>query len=53
MIEYVGYDDLPYINQALNRGKDIRLQITPKGCRIIETSTRVLVKKEFDDNPIK
>lgn len=50
MIEYIRHEDLAIINRALNQGTDVRLQRTPKGCRIVEDNTRVLVRKDFITN---
>ena len=53
MIEYIRHEDLLIINKALNQGTDIRVQRTPKGCRIVEDNTRVLLRKDFTNNQNK
>lgn len=50
MIEYIRHEDLDVINKALNQGTDVRLQRTPKGCRIVEDNTKVLLRKDFTNN---
>ena len=61
LIEYVRYEDLRIINQALSQGEDVRIQATPgNGCRIISDRVRVLKrrlsvekeKKEKDDQTL-
>lgn len=43
--------ELPVINAALKRGKDIRIQRTRDGFRILEDTTRVLCRLGEDDKP--
>lgn len=58
LIEYVRYEDLRIINQALSQGEDVRIQATPgNGCRIISDRVQVLkrrlsVEKEKDDQTL-
>lgn len=45
MIQFVTTDDLKVINKALNEEKDVRIQRTREGYRIVEDTVRVLLKK--------
>ena len=44
MIQFVTADDLKIINKALNEEKDVRIQRTREGYRIVEDTVRVLKK---------
>lgn len=44
MTEFVKADDLRVINKALNEEKDVRIQRTRDGYRIVEDTIRVLKK---------
>ena len=44
MREFVTADDLKVINKALNEEKDVRIQRTRDGYRIVEDTVRVLLK---------
>lgn len=43
-IEYVRKEDLFLINRALNDDKDVRIQRTKDGYRIVEDSVKVILK---------
>ena len=43
MIQFVTADDLKVINKALNEEKDVRIQRTREGYRIVEDTVRVLL----------
>ena len=46
MEHYLTKEDLPCINEALNRGEDVRIQRTKNsGCRILSDKVSVLKKK--------
>nr|DAK83914.1 MAG TPA: hypothetical protein [Caudoviricetes sp.] len=45
MVQFVTADDLKVINKALNEEKDVRIQRTRDGYRIVEDTVRVLLKK--------
>lgn len=47
-IEYVRKEDLFLINRALNDDKDVRIQRTKDGYRIIEDTVKVLRKAEVE-----
>jgi hypothetical protein len=44
MTEYVKKEDLFLINRALNDDKDVRIQRTKDGYRIVEDSVKVILK---------
>ena len=47
-IEYVRKEDLFLINRALNDDKDVRIQRTKDGYRIIEDTVKVLHKAAIE-----
>lgn len=47
-IEYVRKEDLFLINRALNDDKDVRIQRTKDGYRIIEDTVKVLRKAAIE-----
>lgn len=54
MIEFVRKEDLHIINMALNNNKDIRIQRTKDGYRIVEDTVKVLAKRDLvKDSPIQ
>lgn len=54
MIEFVRKEDLHIINMALNNNRDIRIQRTKDGYRIVEDTVKVLAKRDIvKDSPIK
>lgn len=54
MIEFVRKEDLHIINMALNNNRDIRIQRTKDGYRIVEDTVKVLAKRELvKDSPIQ
>nr|DAF41844.1 MAG TPA: hypothetical protein [Caudoviricetes sp.] len=54
MIEFVRKEDLHIINMALNNNRDIRIQRTKDGYRIVEDTVKVLAKRDLvKDSPIQ
>lgn len=54
MIEFVRKEDLHIINMALNNNRDIRIQRTKDGYRIVEDTVKVLSKRDLvKDSPIQ
>lgn len=54
MIEFVRKEDLHIINMALNNNRDIRIQRTKDGYRIVEDTVKVLAKRDLEkDSPIQ
>ena len=54
MIEFVRKEDLRIINMALNNNRDIRIQRTKDGYRIVEDTVKVLSKRDLvKDSPIR
>lgn len=54
MIDFVKKEDLHIINMALNNNKDIRIQRTKDGYRIVEDTVKVLAKRDLvKDSPIQ
>lgn len=54
MIEFVRKEDLHIINMALNNNRDIRIQRTKDGYRIVEDTVKVLAKRDLvKDSPIR
>lgn len=54
MIKFVSEEDLHIINMALNNNRDIRIQRTKDGYRIIEDTVKVLAKRDLvKDSPIQ
>ena len=54
MIEFVRKEDLHIINMALNNNRDIRIQRTKDGYRIVEDTVKVLAKRDLvKDAPIQ
>ncbi len=54
MIEFVRKEDLHIINMALNNNRDIRIQRTKDGYRIVEDTVKVLAKRNLvKDSPIQ
>lgn len=54
MIEFVRKEDLHIINMALNNNRDIRIQRTKDGYRIVEDTVKVLSKRDLvKDSPIR
>lgn len=54
MIEFVRKEDLHIINMALNNNRDIRIQRTNDGYRIVEDTVKVLAKRDLvKDSPIQ
>lgn len=54
MIEFVRKEDLHIINMALNNNRDIRIQRTKDGYRIVEDTVKVLAKRDLvKDYPIQ
>lgn len=54
MIEFVRKEDLHIINMALNNNRDIRIQRTKDGYRIVEDTIKVLAKRDLvKDSPIQ
>lgn len=54
MIEFVRKEDLHIINMALNNNRDIRIQRTKDGYRIVEDTVNVLAKRDLvKDSPIQ
>ena len=47
MIEFVRKEDLHIINMALNINRDIRIQRTKDGYRIVEDTVKVLAKRDL------
>lgn len=47
MIEFVRKEDLHIINMALNNNRDIRIQRTKDGYRIVEDTVKVLAKRDL------
>ncbi len=50
MTEFVKQEDLHIINRALNNNRDIRIQRTKDGYRIVEDAVKVLVKRDIAKN---
>lgn len=54
MIDFVKKEDLHIINMALNNNRDIRIQRTKDGYRIVEDTVKVLAKRDLvKDSPIQ
>ena len=54
MIKFVSEEDLHIINMALNNNRDIRIQRTKDGYRIVEDTVKVLAKRNLvKDSPIQ
>ena len=54
MIDFVKKEDLHIINMALNNNRDIRIQRTKDGYRIVEDTVKVLSKRDLvKDSPIR
>lgn len=54
MIKFVREEDLHIINMALNNNRDIRIQRTKDGYRIVEDTVKVLAKRDLvKDAPIQ
>ena len=54
MIKFVSEEDLHIINMALNNNRDIRIQRTKDGYRIVEETVKVLAKRDrVKDSPIQ
>ena len=54
MIKFVSEEDLHIINMALNNNRDIRIQRTKDGYRIVEDTVKVLAKRDLvKDSPIR
>lgn len=54
MIDFVKKEDLYIINMALNNNRDIRIQRTKDGYRIVEDTVKVLAKRDLvKDSPIQ
>ena len=54
MIDFVKKEDLHIINMALNYNRDIRIQRTKDGYRIVEDTVKVLAKRDLvKDSPIQ
>ena len=54
MIKFVREEDLHIINMALNNNRDIRIQRTKDGYRIVEDTVKVLAKRDLvKDSPIQ
>lgn len=54
MIKFVSEEDLHIINMALNNNRDIRIQRTKDGYRIVEDTVKVLAKRDLvKDSPIQ
>ena len=54
MTEFVKKEDLHIINMALNNNRDIRIQRTKDGYRIVEDTVKVLAKRDLvKDSPIQ
>lgn len=54
MIDFVKKEDLHIINMALNNNRDIRIQRTKDGYRIVEDTVKVIVKRDLvKDSPIQ
>ena len=54
MIEFVRKEDLHIINMALNNNRDIGIQRTKDGYRIVEDTVKVLAKRDLvKDSPIQ
>lgn len=54
MIKFVSEEDLHIINMALNNNRDIRIQRTKDGYRIVEDTVKVLSKRDLvKDSPIR
>ena len=54
MIDFVKKEDLHIINMALNNIRDIRIQRTKDGYRIVEDTVKVLAKRDLvKDSPIQ
>lgn len=49
MTEFVKSDDLRVINKALSEEKDVRIQRTRDGYRIVEDTVRVLKKSAVQE----
>ena len=47
MIKFVRKEDLHIINMALNNNRDIRIQRTKDGYRIVEDTVKVLAKRDL------
>lgn len=47
MTEFVKQEDLHIINMALNNNRDIRIQRTKDGYRIVEDTVKVLAKRDL------
>ncbi len=47
MIDFVKKEDLHIINMALNNNRDIRIQRTKDGYRIVEDTVKVLAKRDL------
>lgn len=50
MTQFVTERELPLINKALAAGKDVRVQVTPEGCRIVEDTVKVLRRVKVEKN---
>ena len=54
MIKFVKEEDLHIINMALNNNRDIRIQRTKDGYRIVEDTVKVLAKRDLvKETPIQ
>ena len=54
MIKFVSEEDLHIINMALNNNRDIRIQRTKDGYRLVEDTVKVLAKRDLvKDSPIQ
>lgn len=50
MIKFVSEEDLHIINRALNNNRDVRIQRTKDGYRIVEDTVKVLAKRDITQN---
>lgn len=50
MINFVREEDLHVINRALNNNRDVRIQRTKDGYRIVEDTVKVLAKRDITQN---
>lgn len=50
MIDFVKKEDLHIINMALNNNRDVRIQRTKDGYRIVEDAVKVIAKRDIAKN---
>lgn len=50
MIDFVKKEDIHIINMALNNNRDVRIQRTKDGYRIVEDAVKVIAKRDIAKN---